>query len=431
MPSETRIDPRLRVLYLAALAVGVFLVKPLWALSALALSQALAWLLVGIPARRLLRQVTKLWGFALFIVTSYALTADDPATDRWVPVSLVVTSISVNVIGALTGAAMIVRVLTVVMASQVARAGDSRAIAQGLGKLGVPKVVAASIDAVLALFGGADGRGRGGGGGGGGRGTGGGGGRHRGGEGGTDDGAPHESFWAGVKRIGRGDVGPIVRRIEQQIARAEAHVAADPSLDGRSREYVRDVAVIAGVSLSMLGIKALKVLPSIPFAPGHKLVVLTPLYVVAALLTKRRFGATLTGLTMGTVAFLMGDGRYGIFEIVKHVTPGLATDLMLPFLVRQGPDGVRMPGPFGWSVVGGIIGAARFATIFTITLMVQAPAVAYGFLIPGFVIHTTFGTLSGFVTHHIVRALERVRTEVAAERAREEEAQRATPQENS
>ena len=31
----------------------------------------------------------------------------------------------------------------------------------------------------------------------------------------------------------------------------------------------------------MLGIKALKLLPGIPFAPGHKLVLLTPLYVVA------------------------------------------------------------------------------------------------------------------------------------------------------
>ena len=45
----------------------------------------------------------------------------------------------------------------------------------------------------------------------------------------------------------------------------------------------RDAGVIVGLSLTMLGIKALKVLPSIPFAPGHKLVLLTPLYVVASL----------------------------------------------------------------------------------------------------------------------------------------------------
>ena len=63
---------------------------------------------------------------------------------------------------------MILRVVTVVLASRIARAGDERAVALGLRKLGAPDIIATSIDAVLALLGG------GGGGGGGGRGRGGG-----------------------------------------------------------------------------------------------------------------------------------------------------------------------------------------------------------------------------------------------------------------
>src|SRR5207247_304713 len=123
-----------------------------------------------------------------------------------------------------------------------------------------------------------------------------------GGRGREVDGAqiPTEGFWASLKRIGRGDVGPIVARIDRQVARVEDHLAAtddQPSL-------ARDIAVIAGVSLTMLGIKALKILPSIPFAPGHKLVLLTPLYIIASLKTRSRLGGTLTGLTMGSVAFL-------------------------------------------------------------------------------------------------------------------------------
>jgi len=171
----------------------------------------------------------------------------------------------------------------------------------------------------------------------------------------------------------------------------------------RDRELTRDIALIAGLSLTMLGIKALKVLPSIPFAPGHKLVLLTPLYVVAALRTRTRFGATLTGLVMGTVAFLLGDGRYGIFEILKHVAPGILCDLLVPVLLRV--HGTRQPGAVAWSLLGGVMGLGRFATIFTVTLAVQPPAVAWAFLVPGLIIHTTFGVLSGLVSSPLIRAL--------------------------
>jgi hypothetical protein len=163
----------------------------------------------------------------------------------------------------------------------------------------------------------------------------------------------------------------------------------------------------------MLGIKALKVLPSIPFAPGHKLVILTPLYVAARLLTRSRFGATLTGLAMGTVAFLLGDGRYGVFEVLKHVTPGLICDLAAPLVLARPADPGGLPAPrigaLGWSVFGGVVAAGRFATIFAVTLAVQAPAVAFAFLVPGMAVHVTFGVLSGYVTHHLVRALLRAK----------------------
>jgi hypothetical protein len=155
----------------------------------------------------------------------------------------------------------------------------------------------------------------------------------------------------------------------------------------------------------MLGIKALKVLPSIPFAPGHKLVLLTPLYIVAALRTRTRAGATLTGLVMGSVAFLLGDGRYGIFEIAKHVAPGLLCDLFVPF-VRS-----RKPGVFSWSVLGGLMGVGRFATIFMVTLVVQAPRVAWAILVPGLIVHTTFGVLSGLVSAPLVQRLTKEHSE--------------------
>ncbi len=70
-----------------------------------------------------------------------------------------------------------------------------------------------------------------------------------------------EGFLASLRRIARGDVGPIVDRMERHIGRAEQYLEHE----GRSS---RDAAVIVGLSLTMLGIKALKLLPNIPFAPG-------------------------------------------------------------------------------------------------------------------------------------------------------------------
>lgn len=200
-----------------------------------------------------------------------------------------------------------------------------------------------------------------------------------------------EGFWAAVRRLSRGDVGFMLQRLDRQIGRAED--AVEPGTRG-----ARDIAVIAGVSLTMLGVKALKVLPSIPFAPGHKLVLLTPLYVVASRHTRRRTGATLTGLTMGTTAFLMGDGKYGIFEILKHVAPGVICDLVVPLVGHT-------RRPWVWAAVGGVIALGRFATIFLITLAVQAPAIAYAILLPGLTVHVVFGAASGWVTAHLVEAL--------------------------
>jgi hypothetical protein len=383
------IGPRLRVLYLAVVAVGVVLLHEPIAIAAVVAGQLVLWPVVGLPGRRLGRQLRKLAGFAAFLVGSYALTADDLATDRWVHVDLGPLLVPLNLSGAATGALLVLRVLAVILASQVARAGDPRAIAQGLAGLRVPAVVAAPIDTVLALLGDeprgrGDGRGGGGGGGGGG-------------------GWLRRSF----TQLRQGDVAPLVARLERHIERAEQHLAAQHGL-GRSRGWIRDVAAIAGVSLTMLGVKALKILPSIPFAPGHKLVVLTPLYVVASLQTRHRLGATLTGLTMGSVAFLLGDGKYGVFEILKHVAPGLLCDLCVPLLVAGG----RQPGRLAWALLGGVVAAGRFATIVAMVLLLQAPRIAYAILLPGLVVHVGFGMLSGLVSFHLWRAIDRSRAAV-------------------
>jgi len=391
VPKAT-LDPRLRALYLVAVAIGVFLVHTWWIVGIVAAVQAVLWLSVGLGIPRLLRQLRKLSLFLGFILVCFALVRNDPATDRWQTLIIpgVGWGIDINLSGALVGLTMVMRVLAVVLASQVIRAGDPKALAAGLGRLGVPRTVSLSIDAVLALLGE---RGRRGGGGGG---TGGGGGGGRGSGDGQGSGkAEGGGFWAGLRRLARGDVSIIATSLRRQMARAEEHVVAQGESEGRR---ARDVAVISGIALTMLGVKALKLLPGLPFAPGHKGVILIPLYIVAGRMTRSRAGATLTGLTMGSCAFLLGDGRYGIFEIFKHVAPGVVVDLGMP--IMRGRKAI-----WAWSLFGLVIALGRFATIACIALAVQAPAVVYAFLLPGLAIHATFGVLSGIVTAPLIRAL--------------------------
>ena len=147
-------------------------------------------------------------------------------------------------------------------------------------------------------------------------------------------------------------------------------------------------------------VKALKILPGIPFLPGYKGVILIPLYLVAARVTRTRAGATLTGLTMGTVAFLLGDGRYGVFEIAKHVAPGVIVDLVYPLLRRN-------RGVVAWCVLGLLAALGRFATITLIALAVQPPALVYAVLLPGLLVHGIFGVLSGVVAAPLLHAFDR------------------------
>jgi len=396
-------DPRLRALYLLGVAIGVFLL-PAWQLcAAAALAQIALWLGLGMGARPLARQLRKLLLLLAVIAAAYALAGEDPQHDRWTSVSIFgLFDVQVNVTGALVGLAMVLRIVTVVLASHVARAGDPRALAAGLGRLGLPPSAALALDTVLALLG--DSGGGGGGGGGGGRH------RHR-----HPDEArgmdrardPHpgptrpRTFWLSLRRLAHGDVGILVDRLDHQMSRAERHVRAAAPHQAEAGRLTRDVAVVAGLALTMLGIKALKLLPGLPFAPGHKGVLLIPLYIAAGLMTRSRAGATLTGLTMGTVAFLLGDGRYGVFEIAKHVAPGILVDLLLPIM----RTGERTRGVVAWAIFGLVVALGRFATITVVALAVQAPALVYAVLIPALAVHAVFGVLSGLVTAPLTRAL--------------------------
>jgi len=396
-----RIDPRLRVLYLFGLAIALFLVKAPSVVAAVVAAQVALALGAGIPLERVVRNARKLVPFGLALALTFAFFPEE-GNPRWVTIP---PGLTVSFGGLALAALMLARIFAIVLASDVARLGDPRAFAGGLRGLGAPRALATAIDVTLQLLG-ASGRGSGGGGG---RGRGGGQGRHR--EPGEVPAAPGGvGRWrAFVGALARGDVRPLVTELNESLQRASAQVAhrSEPGT-GLS---AHDLGVVAGIATAMLALKILKILPGIPFAPGHKGVFLIPLYILAGALTRMRWGATLTGATMGTIAFLMGDGKYGVFEILKHVAPGVVVDLLLPVFRRGG----REPGVVAWCVFGFLVALGRFATVVVITLLVAAPEQIWVLLAVPAVVHLVFGTLSGFVSYHLMRMLDEIRPAAAEE----------------
>jgi len=88
-----------------------------------------------------------------------------------------------------------------------------------------------------------------------------------------------------------------VQSIRGDVDRAGEQIAAETgrSLSG---QMAHDVAVVSGIALTMATLKMFKILPGIPFASGHKALLLFPLYILASRLTYSRWGATAAGAVL-------------------------------------------------------------------------------------------------------------------------------------
>jgi hypothetical protein len=395
------LSPRLKILTLLAVAVGCFLIKapiPLVALFALTLS---AWFALRLPPAMLFRTVRKLAFFMVMILLAFAFfPSENIQGEVGRQVTLPGTSIMISLTGLLLGGLMALRMLIVIIASQIVQlTGKPGDFVAGLRGLMIPEIAALTIDSTLYLLGPQEGKGMGGG-----RG------QHRHAPDAGAGEAPREPglFSAfSVKRIKNGDFNFLIEMIENGLARSRAylssqHTKIDPKI-------LHDVSIISGLCLLMMTTKLLKVLPGIPFAPGYKITFLVPLYILAAELTHTRFGATITGTTVGVISFLFGDGRFGIFEILKHITPGLVVDLFAP-LTRRHITRSKKPSTVTFIMLGALCAFTRSTTMLAVVFFVGGNAVLYALVGFQAVSQVFFGALSGFVTFYLVKSLGRLKT---------------------
>lgn len=348
--------------------------------------------------------------------------------------------LKINISGALGGILMSSQIALVVLTTHVVRTiGDETSFINGLRSLRVAPLLAYSLDTTMAMLAGSL---RGGGGGGGGMGTGGGhgGGRHRqgfwrrwfrrsgggrgdGSGGGRGDGSGRGASEAsaagsgGVLALFRAlkdrDLTPFIERINTGLADAARHAHRL----GLSEKRAHDVGVIGGIAAAMMAFKLVKILPGMPVMQGAKTIFFIPLYILAADRSHTRWGGTIAGGIMGFIAFLNGDSRYGIFEVLKHLVPGLVIDLVWPFVRRVLPLAARLRlRVAGWTLldgqimvfvlVGWLAAAARTSTQFAMILALASDnATLLVFPALKLIPNAIAGTLSALVSYPMIKHL--------------------------
>ena len=379
----------LKVLYLLAVTAIAFTVPAFswtqaaqwFVVPALLTLQIVALLICRVKPVAIANPIWRLKWLFLFLIAAYAiLPAGAPSDARieW-PVPGVEWRLSINLTGLDHAGLMCLQIITVVLASALVRlTGSGRDLVDGLQSFYLPPLFVYSLDRTLELLAGGH---RPGSGGGAGR-------RNRSAQGG---------FLAVLKHVLRGDIGFFVESIRGNMR--DAAEQADREGDRQfSAELAHDVAVVTGIALAMASLRLVKLLPGVPFASGHKVLFLFPLYVLAARLTHSRWGGTVAGSVIGVIAFLQGDGRFGLLEILKHVAPGLVIDLTDP-LVR------RLPAwALGYSILGLAAAVARTTTEFAVVFLLGSRAELYIFPAARLVPNLLAGFLSGFVTIFVLRA---------------------------
>ncbi len=370
-----RLDPRLKILYLVATGVALFAISAPRVLFALLVLQIVLWFGSRYPASELRRPLRRVLPFAgLLVVTALLfgwMWPDPPAS----PGEALTAALRDSLVQSL-------RLLAIVLASSLVQRGrGGQDFIEGLTRLGLPLGLGVALETTLSLVTGVGGdrsrkeKGTG-------KGTGGGEGKGR----------------RVLRQVLRGEIGFLVEGVQDGIQRARSRM--EPFRERLGGARLDDLAVISAVALLSVAIRFLRIAPGLPIAPGHKGVVLIPLYCVAGALTRSPWGATQAGAVMGIIAFLMGDGKFGIFEILKFLTPGLVVDGLLPRLERRGEV-----GKLGYGALGLLAAVARFSTIVAVVLFVGAPPGLFAILAPIGITHAIFGALSGLVTGKLLRAI--------------------------
>ena len=404
--TETKQPYNVKIIYLLVLATGLFFINDIRWIVAIALFQITLWFISGLGIAPIVRGLSRLKWFFLLVLISYLLIPPEESVADY-ELDLGFYTLNIYLTGLQHAAIMLSRVAILIMTSLWVRLSlPAGQFIDALRKLGIPETVAIVIDAGLSLT--ADksrtkdpqkGSGQGSGQGAGqGAGSGGGMGKAR-----KDHRNKITVLFSDLRQGKFGFLDDLLAR-----ALKKSRDFLHERYPNMSEDARHDAAIILAVVVAVMSLKLLQLLPGLPFAPGHKNLIVIPLLVMASMTTRGKFGGMAAGFSVGIVSFLMGYGKFGIFEILHFALPGLVADLLVPLLV--GGSGFLLLTRL--AILGALIGMTRFAANFMILILVGSPALAWAVFIPMLASQLLFGSLSCIVCIYIVKKYQNKELEV-------------------
>ena len=372
----------LKILYIFLAGVGVFFINDLLILLGIILAHLVFYFTINNP-KKSLRFLWKVKWFVLLIFTVHSFTGpnDIPiiAIKEWNWV------LALSYEGIYLGGVMACKLISMLMITQVVRfTMKSSDFVQGLTGLGLSASSAEIIDQIIDIVsvernknGGGKREGKGGG-----NGKGGGGNGKGGGKGNENNQNEEEDKATDV--LFKGKVGKIPKKLIARLNFATEKFNNNPN------------ATIASSSLAITLIRMVKIAPGLPVAPGHKNILVIPLFIHAILKSKKPFAGVQIGSISGILHFSMGFGKYGPLGILEFVIVGGMIDLMLKLPFKKTNLVYLMS-------IGAIAGLTKVGIEILLAYILGISNAFFIIFLPVIISQISFGIASGFISRALLK----------------------------
>lgn len=354
----------LKITYLLILSIALFFISNWTFIVPLFLLQGLLWLKSHLKLQPLFRAILKIKWFVIIIFISYVLIA--PSKESVVTnIDLSLFSINLYLEGFKIAFLMVSRIILMIITSLWIRLSTNQNnFINGLTSLKVPESIAIVIDLTLNQLS-ANNK--------------------------TGTKKKKKKKRINFKELKENKFHVVNQLIEKNIRSSEQLLSSNyPHLLKSQRQ---NILIILSVVVAIMSLKFLQMMPGLPIAPGHKNLLVIPLLVLASLSTPMKYGGLAAGFATGIVSFLMGFGKFGLFEILHFALPGLISDWLTPYIKDSHGKFLLLKS----SLLGALLGFSRFIANISILFLAGTPKLALAFMIPMMASQIVFGALSGLV----------------------------------
>lgn len=356
----------LKILYIFIAGIGVFFLNNIWILLGIIAAHLALYFFIKNP-KKSLRFLWKVKWFVLLIFLFHAFTGEDNikvlVIQRWK------WTLALSYDGMLTGAIMACKLIAMLLITQTVRFSMKKnEFVLGLVGLGLSRSISQIIDQIIEVVnsekkGKGNGKGKGK---------------------GKNKNADNKGETRAIDVLLKGQVGNIPKKLVNRLNFAADKFKNNPN------------ATIASSSLAITLIRMVKIAPGLPLAPGHKNILVIPVFIHGIHKSEKKFAGLQIGSISGILHFSMGFGKFGPLGILEFGILGLVIDLMLKLPVKKTNLLYLM-------AIGAMGGLTRIATEIALAYILGMTSVFYILYLPYIISQISFGIASGFISRAILK----------------------------